>query len=135
MSYEFMVGDEVSVGDVKQIAALTLDGAFCWYMSDRRAAYSAEPTSRRALDDEHASDEVVGENLKGIRIGFNPSTRRWHYLRLTNGFDEVRYVEAGVTPEMQQAVDVLFDLAVASDGGLIATGALDIAKIRQALAI
>jgi hypothetical protein len=110
MPYEFMADDEVSVEDVKRLVSLT-------------------------LDDKRASDEIIGANLKGMRIGFNPDTRRWHYLRLADGGGEHNYVEGEVTPEMQQAVDALFDLAAASDGGLIAAGVLDVVKIRHDLSL
>lgn len=119
MPHTFLVGGQVNTNDLKEIIRLTINGKLVWFHSDTATAFSAIPSVREALESEEISRVFVGEDIRGIRIGYNPDTRLWHYLRMTNHAGEDFYVEQPTTQVFEELVSKIFDCAVASDAGLL----------------
>ena len=91
--YVFLSTGKISSGDLERLIALTDSGLLRWYDCDGTYAFSARPTLRAALDDSEVSNVIIGRNLKGIRMGYNPDTKMWHYLRLQDHAGRYHYVE------------------------------------------
>jgi hypothetical protein len=108
--YAFMEAGEIRLSDVQRLIELTQQGVLVWRGSSGRYAMSAEPVTGEALDWAAVSAELVGANLRGVRIGWNPSTDKLHFLRLTDHGHEQHYVEAGSSPELMAAGEELHQL-------------------------
>lgn len=131
-THQFLTSGGVAVNDVRALGLLTLDQKLVWkHVEDGAAAYAAYPSSREAADSKAASEEQIGHNLRGVRIGYDPETGKWHYLRLTDGIRNEYHLDAGkVAPDFSELVDRFFDLVVVSEEGLIAQGSLNTEKVR-----
>lgn len=111
-NYRFIEQDKVSKEDVKKLTKLTEDGILEWHLSNGYCALSAYPYSQVLKDDEKASSEVIGENLRGSRIGFRPDNKDWHYLRLTDHNRKDHYVEKDSEKSLTELVDKLYETVV-----------------------
>lgn len=83
----------ISREDISEILRLTKEGKLIWSLSDGFFAINAHPAIPDARRCQSVSDKFIGENLSGIRIGFNPELQRWHYMRLTDSKGKKWYIE------------------------------------------
>lgn len=109
--YTFLEGDKVNASDIRRLIELTTAGTLRWEHSDTACAVSAHPADQAANDSRTLAEELVGANLRGIRVGYDPSTNHWHYLRLTSHEWRQYYVEAGSPSELMELGEQLYSLA------------------------
>lgn len=121
MKHRFLADDQVSGEDIRQLIELTNDGCLRWQPSDNSYAYNAFPMTQRAADDAQVSAGTIGENLRGIRLGYDPRTREWHYLRLTSHGGNRYYVDEESGDELVDLVSQLHLLVLRAErlGGTI----------------
>jgi hypothetical protein len=110
MNHAFLVEGAISTDDVGRLIELTGDGSLRWKHSDSFNAYEAHPVAAGAANSHIASAEAIGDNLRGVRMGYDPTDQQWHYLRLTAGNGQYCYLEAGLSPELKLLVDQFYQL-------------------------
>lgn len=111
MTHTFLSRGEVGREDLGKLIELTNEGLLSWGHSDNSCALNAYPVAVGAVDTRTASIEAIGDNLRGIRMGYNPSTCQWHYLRLTSHEGHPYYIEEGSPQELMELGDQLYSLA------------------------
>lgn len=109
--YRFLKNNKISIEDVKRLITLTEKGVLRWQHSSA-FALNAWPISQEANDDPVVSARIIGENLRGIRIGYNPETKLWRYLRLTDHNMNWHYVERDAPQELKNLVSRLYVIAI-----------------------
>lgn len=124
MTHRFLADGSISCEDVGRLIKLTEAGSLSWRPSKESYALNAYPAAVGAADDPLVSAEAVGENLRGIRMGYNPQTRHWHYLRLTAHGGSRCYIEEGSPAELMELGNQLFALACKAErlGGTLRSG-------------
>jgi len=111
-NYRFLKNNKISIEDIQRIITLTEKGVLHWQHSNEATALNAWPTFQEACDDPVASARIIGENLRGIRIGYNPETKLWHYLRLTDYNKNYYYVRRNAPQELKDLVNQLYVTAI-----------------------
>ncbi len=107
MKYRF-IKKEVTDEDIKRIIQLTEDQILEWVVDKEYYAFSCYPFRQFIKDDKETSHRIIGENLRGARLGCSPNTRKWHYLRLRDENLDPHYIEEGSSPELIKLVDALY---------------------------
>ncbi|MBI2449845.1 hypothetical protein HYV49_06160 [Candidatus Pacearchaeota archaeon] len=111
-NYKFLEDGEINRSDIERLIQLTRIGILQWWLNDGYCAFSAYPNSQRLKDDEEYCKSVIGENIKGSRLGFNPDTKLWHYLRITDYNKNYHYIEEHHPQELVELVNQLYTQAV-----------------------
>lgn len=121
--YTFFEKGDISPNDLERLIELTDKGVLKWRASNTAYSLIGEPASREGLDSQQASALTVGANLRGIHLGYNPSTSKWHFLRLTQDGGARHYVEEGAPAELMELTDRLYEQAQKAVrlGGLLAS--------------
>lgn len=107
MNYRFMSDGSIQEDDLLRIQALTRTGDLVWSKSDGYYAINAHPASPEARADQAVSERIIGENLKGVRIGFDPEKGEWLYMRMTSHYDVHEYIEPGSNEHLYKYVNGL----------------------------
>ncbi|MDP4038594.1 MAG: hypothetical protein Q8P54_01325 [bacterium] len=82
MTYKFMADGEISKEDIERIIELTSNDLLIWKKENYMYRFSAFPA------DSDNIDKIIGDNICGIRMGYDPFTNDWQYLRLIPRGDE-----------------------------------------------
>ncbi len=113
--------DGITKDDLELLIEKTRLGFMHWEGSEGYAAFNGYPIKKNAT----AIDwQDIGQNIFGVRLGYNPDTLKWHYLRIESTTSEKFYVEADSDNELKELVYQLFNLVrkVVRLGGEIAGG-------------
>lgn len=107
-NYRFLAEGAITASDIKRVIELTRNGRLSWHLSDGHYAFSGNPSSQQLRDDEKVCKAIVGENLRGLRLGFHPETKLWHYFRISDGDMNHHHVERDTDEELKGLVSQLY---------------------------
>ncbi len=112
LPHVFLMRGEISVPDLEKLIERTNENILIWHKRSGVYSIQAFPSVRIAWDNQQASEAVVGRNIRGVRIGMDPNTRNWHFVRLSDHYQNKFYVDLTSPSELQASAQTLYQTAM-----------------------
>lgn len=108
----FMQNGEITKQDIERIIELTNDSKLVWRHSNNSYAFHSDPAIDSLRQNADGLEKFLGGNLHGVRVGYNPKTKFWHYLRLLDKNEREHYVDEESLREIIEITNRLYATVV-----------------------
>lgn len=110
--YRFMKDNQISAEDIEKIIELTKKNVLVWWSDPSDCGTLKTRLAEIDISDQNLCEQIIGENLRGVRITRNPKSEAWYQLYLKNAQGTELYISKNeLALQKEKLANYLFEIA------------------------